>query len=97
MTLEQSGEMEETWVMERSMKMTNGSSESGAVVAAPRNLPPETLLRRLARSISIRLAYKRCLLEQANQRLSELDKRTNVVRQKIILWERCDNSVLQLL
>ncbi|VDK34855.1 unnamed protein product [Taenia asiatica] len=82
MTLEQSSEMEETWMMERSMKMTNGSPGSTTVVAAPRNLPPETLLRRLARSISIRLAYKRCLLEQANQRLSELDKRTNVVRPK---------------
>ncbi|VDM31266.1 unnamed protein product [Hydatigera taeniaeformis] len=81
MTLEQSGEMEETLMMERSLKMMNGSSAPGNVVAAaPRNLPPETLLRRLARSISIRLAYKRCLLEQANQHLSELGKKTNVIR-----------------
>ncbi|EUB61952.1 hypothetical protein EGR_03225 [Echinococcus granulosus] len=96
MILEQSSEMEETWAMERSVNMTNGSSGSGTVVvaAAPRNLPPETLLRRLARSISIRLAYKRCLLEQANQRLTELDKVTNVIRS--ILRKATDEALPQM-
>ncbi|KAL5110327.1 hypothetical protein TcWFU_004941 [Taenia crassiceps] len=94
MTLEQSSEMEETWVMERSMKLTNWASGHGTAVAMPRNLPPETLLRRLARSISIRLAYKRCLLEQANQRLSELDKRTSVVRS--VLRKAIDGALPQM-
>ena len=76
MTLEQSSELEDCLALERSPKTTNGSS--GVATGA---LPPETLLRRLARSISTRLTYKRCLHEQATQRLSDLDKETDVVRQ----------------
>ncbi|KAM3182476.1 hypothetical protein ACTXT7_012300 [Hymenolepis weldensis] len=82
MTIDQFSEMEESFTTECSGQIVNGGSSSSASaqpVTAGGNLPPETLLRRLARSISTRLTYKRCLLENSTQRLEELKKETEVL------------------
>lgn len=74
--------MEESFITEKSGQTQNGGTSttvnapSGSTMA---NIPPETLLRRLARSIATRLTYKRCLLENAEQRLEDLNKETELV------------------
>ena len=84
MTLEQFSELEEGLTLEPSPRMSNGSSSGGTMTGTTGPLPPETLLRRLARSISTRLAYKRCLLDQATQQLCDLNKETDVVRDHLV-------------
>ncbi|VDD82023.1 unnamed protein product [Mesocestoides corti] len=71
-TLDHPSELEDSWTLDRSM--TNASPGHST------NLTPETLLRRLARSLSTRLAHKRNLLEHATNNVTELEKETDVVR-----------------
>lgn len=82
-TIDQFSEMMESFTTERPVQAVNGGSCGSASAQTPTKvttLSPETLLRRLARSISTRLSYKRCLLENSTQRLEELKRETEVVR-----------------
>ncbi|KAM7537407.1 hypothetical protein Aperf_G00000063916 [Anoplocephala perfoliata] len=82
-SIEHFSEVEENFATEHSGKITNGVSagpRSAQTATTSGNLSPETLLRRLARSISTRLTYKRYLLDQIKQRLNDLSKETEVVR-----------------
>ncbi|VDO13956.1 unnamed protein product [Rodentolepis nana] len=81
--IDQFSEMMESFTTDHPGAAVNeGSTGSASAQTATTiaTLSPETLLRRLARSISTRLAYKRCLLENSTQRLEELKKETEVVR-----------------